>query len=102
MPAPDPLPAACSRLNIVVFPLITADLARFADPQVTGFAAEHLADDFQVIQADSDRLPRPPVRHLPRPGHQAGIADHPRQLPRLPHLALPPAPPQRPPPPASP
>jgi len=63
VPAPDHRTAARrSRLSIVVFPLVAADLARFADQQITRLAAEHLADDLQVIEPDGDRLPGPQVR----------------------------------------
>ena len=81
---PPPAAARASSSAAVAAP----DRARLADQQVTGLAAEHLADDFQVIQADGDRLPGPQVRHLPGADHQPGLGEHPLQLRGLPDVAL--------------
>ena len=64
------------------------DLGGLGDQQLLDPAAEHGADDVQVVELDAGRAARPQPGHLPRADHQARLGEHPLQLAGLPDAAV--------------
>src|SRR5208282_3669710 len=61
-----------------------ADLAGLDDQQLFDPAADHGADDVEIIELDAGRAARPQPGHLPGADLQARLGEHPLQLAGLP------------------